>query len=62
MSYSKGIAFTGGSGNDNTNDVTMYIDTAYIKGCWIDEDGLLHIETDKEGMKEISDCAASLAM
>jgi hypothetical protein len=62
MSYSKGIEFTIGSGNENSNDVTMHIDTAYIKGWWIDECGLLSIETDKEGMKEISDCAASLAM
>ena len=62
MSYSKGIEFTIGSGNENSNDVTMHIDTSYIKGWWIDECGLLSIETDKEGMKEISDCAASLAM
>lgn len=62
MSYSKGIGFTSGIGNENSNDVTMYIDTACIKGWWVDKDGLLCIETDKEGMREISDCAASLAM
>jgi hypothetical protein len=62
MSYSNGIGFTCGEGNDNTKEGTIYIDSACIKGWGINEDGLIWIETDYEGMEEIADCAASITM